>query len=97
MGLSCFETVMISRNIWAVNGGCPGGPELATFQGSDIFGMEIFGQQLVLGGWIIAPVRRSSLLIVIFPPGILAPTVEHDVLSALPSFHLQVKTSDLYG
>ena len=59
--------------------------------------MEIFGQQLVLGGWIIAPVRRSSLLIVIFPPGILAPTVEHDVLSALPSFHLQVKTSDLYG
>ena len=26
MGLSCFETVMISRNIWTVNGGCPGGP-----------------------------------------------------------------------
>ena len=70
---------------------------ISGFVRSDIFGMEIFGQQLVLGGWIIAPVRRSSLLIVIFPPGILAPTVEHDVLSALPSFHLQVKTSDLYG
>ena len=36
MGLSCFETVMISRNIWAVNGGCPGGPELATFQGLSV-------------------------------------------------------------